>query len=354
MSLFRRILRIVMIVILAVFVIIAIGLYFYTQPDQYVYNDYKGALDLAIEEKYDIQTLELEDDYEGEVVATLLKHPPLDSTKKAVLYIHGYSDYFFHDHMAQWYVDQGYNFYALDLRKHGRSWLPHQRPCIIKNVNEFFEEIDMALDIIEKDGHDFILMNGHSNGGLVTSIYLTESPNSDRVDAVFLNSPFFRWPFDDSFNTFIHYLSRVATIRPFGTAPNQYGTTYAETLHAEFGKEWDYNKGCKPHRGFPKYLAWFKAVEDAQQKVIKGLDIQQPILVLSSDETYKGTTYTPEAEQSDLILWVEHIEKYTPNLGKNVTYAQVPDAMHDLFLSSKEVRAVAFEKLGEWLKEVEE
>ena len=95
-------------------------------------------------------------------------------------------------------------------------------------------------------------------------------------------------------------------------------------------------------------------VEDAQQKVIKGLDIKQPILVLSSDESYKETTYAPEAEQADLILWVEHIEKYAPNLGKNVTYSQVPDAMHDVFLSAKEVRTVAFEKLGEWLKEVEE
>ena len=40
---------------------------------------------------------------------------------RAVLYLHGRNDYFFQTHLAQAFLDAGYEFYALDLRACGRS-----------------------------------------------------------------------------------------------------------------------------------------------------------------------------------------------------------------------------------------
>ena len=42
---------------------------------------------------------------------------------RAVLYLHGRSDYFFQTHLAQAYLDAGFEFYALDLRACGRAVL---------------------------------------------------------------------------------------------------------------------------------------------------------------------------------------------------------------------------------------
>ena len=55
-----------------------------------------------------------------EVVATLVRRSD-PGVRRAVLYVHGWSDYFFQTHLAEAFEDWGYDFYALDLRRYGRS-----------------------------------------------------------------------------------------------------------------------------------------------------------------------------------------------------------------------------------------
>ena len=79
---------------------------------------------------YEQRTLELPDDDEGPVVATLVRYAPPTTEAvrpaRAVLYLHGWSDYFFQTELAEHWHAQGAAFYALDLRKYGRSIQPHQ------------------------------------------------------------------------------------------------------------------------------------------------------------------------------------------------------------------------------------
>ncbi|CAN0234057.1 unnamed protein product, partial [Chrysoparadoxa australica] len=74
------------------------------------------------------QTLEFPDDYEGKVIATLIRSNENIKGRKSILYIHGFNDYFFHPHLAEGFHNNDYNFFALELRKYGRSLLPHQHP----------------------------------------------------------------------------------------------------------------------------------------------------------------------------------------------------------------------------------
>ena len=50
---------------------------------------------------FEILTLNLTDDYDGKVIATLVRKQAVQATKKAVLYIHGFIDYFFQTEMAE-------------------------------------------------------------------------------------------------------------------------------------------------------------------------------------------------------------------------------------------------------------
>src|SRR5690554_2918917 len=109
------------------------------------------------------QILEMKDDYEGKVIATLLRSNQNSSNKPSVLFIHGYNDYFFHVHLAEEFHQQNYNFYALDLRKHGRSILPHQHQNYCRSVKEYYEEITEALQIIHAENeHEIILLDRKS------------------------------------------------------------------------------------------------------------------------------------------------------------------------------------------------
>lgn len=66
----------------------------------------------------------------------------------------------------------GYNFYAMDLRKYGRSILPNQTPFYCKSLTEYFADIDTALATIRSEGNKKILLMAHSTGGLITPLYL--------------------------------------------------------------------------------------------------------------------------------------------------------------------------------------
>jgi len=46
------------------------------------------------------------------VVATLVRRRATAPTRRAVLYVHGFNDYFFQTHLADFYIDHGFDFYA--------------------------------------------------------------------------------------------------------------------------------------------------------------------------------------------------------------------------------------------------
>src|SRR5690349_12856484 len=130
--------------------------------------------------------LELPPDYDGPVVATLVRLPAGDAPKGPVLYVHGFSDYFFQRHMAERFALEGYAFHALDLRKHGRSIRPGQHPNFCKSVSEYYADISAAIDAIGAP----VLLAGHSTGGLICSLYAHEGERRGEVQALWLNSPF--------------------------------------------------------------------------------------------------------------------------------------------------------------------
>ena len=99
---------------------------------------------------YESATLEFPPDYDGPVVATLVRKAGAAPRKRAVPYVHGFVDYFFQAHMAERFEEEGWSFYALDLRKHGRALLPGQHPCFCKHISEYFADIVLGWRSIAK------------------------------------------------------------------------------------------------------------------------------------------------------------------------------------------------------------
>ena len=110
---------------------------------------------------YRVETFSLPPDDEGPVVATLVTLGRTRPNGRAVLHVHGFADYFFHDEYARWWADRGYDFYAIDLRKYGRSLREHQTPHYVSDLAEYFAEIDLAWwRITERDGFTDVVASG--------------------------------------------------------------------------------------------------------------------------------------------------------------------------------------------------
>ena len=299
---------------------------------------------------YTVRTLTLKPDFDGHPVAVLIGKACPEPSQKAVLYVHGYNDYFFQDHLADWYLTHGYNFYALELRRYGRALLPEQIRYDMRCITDYYEELDMATDTIRTGHHNtFLLLNGHSMGGLITSLYASDRAQAGTIDALFLNSPFFElnagW---FTRNIVSPVFSALGCIFPKMKLPTSSSPYYGESLHKNYRGEWDYDLALKPMNNKP-CAGWLRAIRKAHKIVRKGLAVECPVLVMHSDKTGSENGWNDMIPISDVVLNVDDIAKLSPAIGKNVDVVVIPKAKHDIFLSFPEVRKHAFDELGKWL-----
>jgi alpha-beta hydrolase superfamily lysophospholipase len=300
---------------------------------------------------YERHTIDLGTDDEGPVVATLVRRRADTPSRRAVLYVHGFVDYFFQTHLADFFVENGWDFYALDLRKYGRSLLAHQTPNFARSLTEYYPELDEAARIIrEVDGHDQMLVAGHSTGGLITSLWSHSRQGQGMVDGLFLNSPFF------DFNSpwlvrrpLMSAVARSGRRSPYRKVPVKSLGLYGESLHAQQRGEWSYDLAWKPLMGFPVTVGWLNAIRRGQDRLRKGLGIDAPVLVACSTRTFRGRAWNDDLRLTDSVLDVEHIVRWAPRLGRRVTIARFDGGMHDLTLSGKDVRTEVFRELSRWV-----
>jgi alpha-beta hydrolase superfamily lysophospholipase len=231
--------------------------------------------------------------------------------------------------MAERFAAEGYAFYALDLRKHGRSLLPGQHPCFCKDIAEYHGDLTRALEVIGAP----VLLAGHSTGGLVCSLYAAEGERRDQVQALWLNSAFFDWK--DAVRRKIGNAAFLGRFFPLLNNPKSVQPGYVRSLHRDWDGEWDFDLSLKPLYGFPLYFGWARATLVAHAKVHAGLKLDIPVLSMHSDE-------------SDVILDWKQIARWSRTLGSKVSVLQFPGGLHDLALSRREVRDEMFQQLFAW------
>jgi alpha-beta hydrolase superfamily lysophospholipase len=286
---------------------------------------------------FEAAQLEFPDDYEGAVRATLVRKAGMPPAPRVILYVHGFIDYFFQAHVAERFIAEGWRFYALDLRKHGRSMSAHQRPNFCKNLEEYFADITSAIDtVLAEEGVGRLALMGHSTGGLTCALYADRGDRHDRISALVLNSPFFDFRAPASRRRQLTIACTLGRFLPYLNNPKALTPAYPKSLHKDYAGEWNFDLRCKPIEGFPAYFGWLRAVRAGHRRVQAKLDIRCPVLSMHSDE-------------SDIVLDWHHVARYSPRLGRNVEVVQFPGALHDLTLSRAAVRAQVFGRMLGWL-----
>lgn len=313
-------------------------------------------------------TLPLRPDSEGEVVATLVRYTamrPIDlrtlpADGADVLYVHGWSDYFFQTHLAEYWRSMGARFYALDLRKYGRSLRSYQTPGFVDDLRIYDEDIEAALEAI---GHGAVkpgpritvgkrrplTLMGHSTGGLTLSLWTARHPG--RAEALVLNSPWLEFQARGLGREVIAPAVVLgAKVAPLAPLPNVDLGFYTRAVSKQFDGEWTYNMDWRPQRGFPVHPAWLKAVLIGHGTVADGIDVGAPVLTLLSARSTISLVWSPAMESSDSVLVVDDIAVRSLRLGPTVTVERLDGAIHDVLLSPEPVREAAFAAMTRWLR----
>jgi alpha-beta hydrolase superfamily lysophospholipase len=298
---------------------------------------------------YTAETIELPADHEGAVVATLVRRgADTGASRKAVLYVHGFCDYFFQTEYAEWWTQRGYDFYALDLRKYGRSIRAHQTPNYVTDLREYWPELDAAWQrITERDGHDHVVLSAHSTGGLVLPLWVKD--RRPDVRGLALNSPWFDLQGSLMERTIgTRVIQEVGSRRPMTLLPRTVSGVYGQSIHDDFDGEWNFNLAWKPADSFPVRLGWLAAIRRGHAELHRGLGIDAPALVLSSARSGAPSEVDEVAHTRDIVLNVKQIRQWAPALGNHVTSVAIPGAKHDVILSRPDVRKHAYDEIDRW------
>lgn len=327
---------------------------------------------------FESRTIPLLPDDEGEVVATLVRHLPhqdpgapedaLAFPRFVALYIHGRNDYFFQVELARTVASAGGAFFAVDLRKYGRSLRPGQTIGFTSDLSVYDEDISESLDLIRSEvGRLPLVLIGHSTGGLTATLWAYRHPGA--VTGVVLNSAWLEMQTMAAMRSTVQpVLGRIAARNPLWAVPTGGGSDfYSRSLLEGWagsgfpvpsrlrGYEgdpavagWTYATEWKRPDSYPAYAQWLEAILAAQEQVEKHVHLDCPVLSMCSTSTFTGDTWSPEVFGSDTVLDVDVIVERSATLGPLVTIARFP-GRHDLFLSDPDVRANVRSVMSRWL-----
>jgi len=313
-------------------------------------------------DEFEQLTLSLGEDSEGEIVATLVRALPdaapwwrLGAERRPladvdVLYVHGWSDYFFQKRLARFWTSRGARFFALDLRKYGRSLREGQTAGFITDLAEYDADIDAALAARGETAGRRLVLLGHSTGGLILSLWASRHPR--QVDAVILNSPWLEFQLGAARAAIAPMVGLQARLWPMDAAPQVDLGFYsrAQQVVADPDDPMETEPAWRPEQAMPVHAAWLHAILQGHRRVSEGLGIDAPVCVLLSARTVRPTRWSEELTRADSVLVVDDIARAALKLGSSVTIERIDGALHDVFLSGREARADAYARLGRWVR----
>jgi alpha-beta hydrolase superfamily lysophospholipase len=304
-------------------------------------------------------TLDLEPDEEGDVVATLVRriHPGDTDAGIDLLYVHGWNDYFFQTHLADFWERLGVRFHALDLRKYGRSIRDGQTPNYVSDLGTYDEDIEAALAVMGHvpvgpvvevpAGARRLIIMGHSTGGLTLSLWASRNPG--RAAAVVLNAPWLELQTREAGRRVLEPGMRAAAaINPRGPFLYYDRGLYTRAISAHQDGEWAFDTTWRAELGRRPTPAWMAAILKGHDQVARGLAIDAPVLVLLSARSTVPTRWTEETPRTDTVLDVMGVARRVPNLGPVTSLVRVDGAVHDVTLSAAPVREVVWRETERW------
>lgn len=284
--------------------------------------------------------------------ATLI-YKIVPNASKAVLYIHGFNDYFFNEEFAQKFIENGYSFFAIDLHHYGRNLTLDSQPYYFQDIREFDDEITLAINHIKNDFDvSNLTLYGYSQGGLIASLY---AHHHSGVDQLIVDSAFF----DFNFNPWIEKIALplvafIGQFFPEFKIPSDSPNVFGQSLHKDFYGEWDFDLNLKHIKtNAPIYLGWIHAVYEAQKKIHAGINVNIPVLNIYSTASHSESVKPEFLFKSDIVLDVKEIALYGKNLNKIshlTTSIAIENAMHGVTLSTLQVRTNAYDEIFRWLR----
>lgn len=280
-------------------------------------------------------------------IATLVRGERVKNPKFALLMLHGWNDYFYQTEFAEAIVRIGGACYGIDLHNYGRSHQDGEYWGYTEDLSDYDADIDAAFRVIRGEcGQAPLILYGHSTGGLTACLWANH--HRRKLSALILNSPWIEW----QGATLVRRLGQpligtLAKMSPTAVIPNTGNGFYQRTI-----EQWNQDTRYRHPDSFPIRAGWLNAIFSGQAEVAGGLDIDCPILAITSKRSFDADEWDEQMRRADTVLDVEQIWKRIPGLGNITTLVKLDDAVHDVVLSQEPVRQEAYRYVAQFLSAI--
>lgn len=273
------------------------------------------------------------------------------SPRAAFVHVHGYNDYFYQGELAQWSSSQGLSFYAVDMRRSGRSLKPGEHPHDMADLAEQGDDIEAAVDAIADFHHDLpIVVHAHSTGGLAAAIWAADRAPA-ALTCLVLNSPLFGLTMTRRDRAAMRALPAIVRLRP-GAIVGDRPAIYAKHLHVTGGGPAEFDTAWKTPDGVPTTARWIAAVNRGWARIAAGLPLPVPTLVAHSDSHGPERDDNPRIMEQDVVIDTDAIARAIPKLGPNARELVVHGGIHDLSQSAPGPRQAYLDAVAAFIDEV--
>ncbi|MDO4790929.1 MAG: alpha/beta fold hydrolase [Buchananella hordeovulneris] len=308
-------------------------------------------------------------DEDPPTLATLVRledeHQSEDPTF-ALLHLHGWNDYFHQVELAHQVARLAGAFFALDLRRYGRSIRPGHPRGYVEDLSTYDEEIGRSLAHIRAayPGIPVVLM-GHSTGGLVATRWAQRHPG--QLAGLLLNSPWLDSGTGQVGRTLLHGL-----IEAFNSmSPRSEYKLAIPPDYQELSGPWQDKWGEKPAwaKDFPRdpallgwdfiegysttsYMTarpgWARAIAVAQSELAGAPSIDCPIFLAHSHASATADANDVRTRYADAVLDVDSMVQRGIELGDEVTLLRLR-CPHDVTMADPPERERFYRAMAGWL-----
>jgi alpha-beta hydrolase superfamily lysophospholipase len=271
-----------------------------------------------------------------------------DAPAGALLYVHGWSDYFFNLELGHFAAGRGYGFYALDLPEHGRSMEAGEMPGFVGSAEHYLESVGAAVAAVKADAGVPPVLMGHSTGGLAAALYAQRFPAD--LAGVILSSPWLVAHGGAVAGRVLEAALRPVSVRwPRQRLPLPSRGYFWRAVAKEAGGEWELREDLRPRNAFPVRAGWLHGVLEGQRMLRAGPRLDLPVLLLASTTSDIGPVWRESMRATDAVLSIGPMRRAASRVCVHLEEALVEGGLHDVLLSPAPVRNEAYGRLGRWL-----
>jgi len=250
----------------------------------------------------------------------------------------GRNDAFFHVHVLEQILDAGYDVYAIEHSRIGRSnqGVTAEEALLTShndNFSKLVEQFDAGLDFAyAQKAYKTLVWYAHSTGGLESTVYFREGKRRNAPAAVIFNSPFLDWSGGGIQEAFTDSADELAAISSWvggnskkdSAAPFLFGAGAGDlSLASDYGVGiWmQYRFDPTLRNLFCTHVTWGWASEVSRQH--EELDAMEPVAIPTLLLTSQG----------DVVLDTEDLKERIGHFSNQATIRTVKECRHDMLLN---------------------